>query len=182
VKRINLFRAKALAKEFPWLEAWARKEKGPSFLSLNFIHCDGIKVKRIDESLLSLIPSFDGATGSLVGISDGEVVRFIYEANGEIQISDPVKDQGSCVHNEAYRDDECWAGETVLEALERLQIPPSSIIAIVKYDYGYKIVDHHSKPNWRLTIYKPAKDLDLGELIEKEREKALAQVKAEADF
>jgi len=171
----------AFLREFPWLTKWAEEEFCSSERDLfDPRYCEGIHIKRIDENLLNLTPNFYGVTGSLVSIGNGQSVRFVYvDEAGETRISSLVKDSGTYKHNEAYRDDESWKGETILEGLQREGISPSSLVAVVWRDYGYNIRDHHSGPEWTLTIYKPSKSLDIAELMKREEEKALAEVKAE---
>jgi hypothetical protein len=166
---MNRFKYEAFLDEFPFLES----------LALGCAICKKISVKRVTRELLQKVPHYSGATGSLVGIDDSEVVHFILN-DGTI-IRDAVAQSGDVVHNEAHTDNEYWEGETILEALYRQEVSPMLAYIVIVHS-GYIIQDHRSQPDWCATIYKPARDIDLGDLITQERDSALQQVKAEANF
>lgn len=141
--------------------------------------CDGIAIKRADSYLMGYVPQYDGATGSRVGIDDGERIAFVM-ADGSV-IRDAVRASGYCVHNEAHTDNESWAGETVLDAIYRNGVA-DTLALIISVRYGYNIRDHYSEPNWSAKVFKPSKGFTYRELVDAAAHMAQAQVKAEAEF
>jgi len=168
---VNKFKFDAFLKEFPFLKELV-KDKDP-------VEIDGIWVKRMDENLFNRTPSYEGATGSLVGINQGEQVHFVL-LDGTL-LKNAVKDEGSCTHNEAYQDDESWEGETILQAIEKHNLG-EKVAYIVWENYGYEIQDHYSTGGLNLTIHKPPKEKKVWDYLEVARKKAIEQVKAESDF
>lgn len=172
---MNRIKFNAYLKEFPFLEEcnirWNHQRES--------INCDEIKISRIGRELLDYTPSYNGATGSLVGIDDGERFDFILK-DGQI-IKDAVAASGHVTHNEAHTDDEHLTGETVLEAIDREDVA-ENLEFIVKVCYGYNIRDHYSLSNYSMTVYKAAKDFSLADAIAAANKEALSQVKAEANF
>ena len=185
---MNRMKFNACLKEFPFLKELVDQQRDP-------INCDGIKVARISQDLISQTPHYEGATGSLVGIDNGERFDFVLR-NGQI-IKDAVRASGDVVHNEAHTENENYDGETILEAIDRAGVV-DTLEYIIKMEYGYNIRDHHSQGNYRMTVYKEAKVLvwlklqndrvqrgqsfSLAEAIAAANEEALSQVKAEATF
>jgi len=125
-------------------------EKFPFLLHEETKNVEHVEVKRIDIELLEHVPQFEGATGSVVDIRDSENILILNEA-GELMTE--VAQGGRCVHNEAYTDDEELDGETVGEAL--LRIDPAAVAYIVRHHTGYKIEDHTSIGGNKLTVYLP---------------------------
>lgn len=163
---ISQMKYNAFCKEFPFLH----------HVALDGV-CDSIKVKRMTPDFLNSTPRIDGGTGSLVSIEDGEYITIVTPSGVQVNA---VKQSESWIHNEAYTDNESWQGESILDALYRLQAEDCTFI--VKVSGGYNINDHCSRDNWQATIYKPAKDITIGELIAQAVARAEAQVKAEAAF
>ena len=141
--------------------------------------CDRIEVARADANLMSHTPQYSGATGSLVGVDDGESIAFVLE-DGSI-IRDAVKTAGYCRHNEAHTDDESWSGETVLDAIYRHSVA-DTLTLIVSVRYGYNIRDHYSERDWQAAVYKAPKGFTYRDVVDEARAKALAEVRAEAEF
>lgn len=168
---MNRFKFNRYLQEFPFVS-------GVSTRALNALDCDSFAVKRITKELLDKTPKYDGATGSLVGIDDGEEIFFV--VNGTL--AGPVQTDGSVIHNEAHSDNENWDGETVLEAIDRLKIAPDTITHIVSFEYGYEVLDHYSQGNYRLTIYKAPVGFTIADYVKEAIEKADNEVKAECAF
>lgn len=139
--------------------------------------CDGLTVKRLTPELLNSIPCVGGATGSLVGIEDGEYIAIV---TPETVMVDVVRQSVDWIHNEAYTDNESWTGESVLEAIYRMQA--ENLTHVVVVESGYNVVNHYSQNDWEATIYKPSKEFTVRDLIAQAVEKAQAQVKAESEF
>ncbi len=72
-------------------------------------------------------------------------------------------------------------GEIILEAIDRLDVT-EPVYYIVWVEYGYRIIDHHSDPEWKVTIYKPAKDLRIADLVAKAENKSEAKIAAQVNF
>lgn len=141
--------------------------------------CDSIVIKRADANLMAHVPSYDGATGSKVGIDNDEKIALVL--NDGSALFDAVKSGGYCVHNEVHSDNESWSGETVLAAIYRHSVA-ETLAYIVSIERGYVIRDHHSENNWRVTVYKPAKDFTYSDVVAEAVASAVASVKAEAEF
>jgi hypothetical protein len=165
----------AFMKEFPFLIECTKWNDTQG----NSLDCDSIKIANITSDLLAHSPRYKGATGSLVGIDNGERFDFVL-SDGQI-IKNAVASGGSVIHNEAHTDNEYYDGETVLEGIDKHQVA-KCLAFIVKISYGYNIRDHHSLNNYSIIIYKPAKNFALIDIIAAANEKALADVRAEADF
>lgn len=168
---MNRFKFEAFLKEFPFLKELVG-DTDPTKI-------DGISVKRMDENLFSRTPFYEGATGSLVGIAQGEQVHFVL--TDSILMKDAVKNGGACTHNEAYQDDESWKGETILEAIEKHNLG-EKLAYIVWEKYGYEIQDHYSVGGLNFTIHKPPKGKTVLEYLEAARKKAIEEIKAGSDF
>ena len=173
---MNRMKFNAYLKEFPFLEQCNTRWED---LAGDPINCDAIKVARISQELLDYTPRYDGATGALVSIDNGERFDFILR-DGRV-IRDAVRASGDVVHNEAHTDDESYDGETLLEAIDRKGVI-GTLKYVVKMSYGYNIRDHHSQGNYTMTVYKEAKDFSLADAIAAANEDALAQVRGEANF
>lgn len=167
---MDLFKFNAFVKEFPFLAEIARGDS---------LDCDSIKVKRITKELLNSTPEYHSAVGSLVGIDDEQVVAFVL-GDGTV-IENAVKRTGRHHSNYAHDDGFYRRGETVLEAIHRENLA-DKLAYVVVVESGYAIVNHHSEADWRMTIYKPAKDVSAQDLIEQSKKSALDQVKAESEF
>jgi len=168
---MNRFKFEAFLQEFPFLKEIIGKKDANQI--------DRISVSRFDKDLLEKTPHYEGATGSLVGINEGQEIYFVL-TNGGI-IMNAVRNEGSCIHNEAYQDNESWDGETVLEAIDRHNVG-DRLAYIVWENYGYEIRDHYSEGGLDFTVYKPAKGISIQQIIEEKKASASEQVKAEAEF
>ena len=167
---MNRFKFLALAEEFEFLNDLVNEDELESL--------DAVQVKRFDENLLKFVPTWDEVDGSLVAIDQGEKVHFVC---GEGMLYNEVKRSHDFSSNYAHTDPYTKEGESILEAIYRLRIEDDLMFIVVE-EYGYNIVDHHSQDNRRFTIYKPAKNLKIGDLITSEIKKAEAKVDAEVNF
>lgn len=174
---MNKFKFDAMVEEFPFLSQVLKHDRGNN-QQRDHLDCDGISIKRTTRELMEHTPSYQGATGSLVGINDGERFDFVLD-DGIIR--NAVHDSGYVTHNEAHQDDEQWNGETVLEAIVKHGVA-DKLAYIVRLDYGYNVQDHYSQRNYQVVIFKPAKDFTWQELVDEAKAKALAEVQAEANF
>ena len=177
---MNRFRLQVFLKEFPFLKDLVNKGE----------EVDSIQVKRMDKNLFGIRPTYHGATGSLVGIDEGEIVHFLVKSQGITMgirgellemLRDCVRNSGYVTHNEAYRDNESWDGETILEAIDRLDCAENLRIIILE-EYGDNIRDHYSIGGLRFTIYKPAKGVSVKQLLVETKSKAQEEVQAESNF
>jgi hypothetical protein len=141
--------------------------------------CDRIEIARADVNLMTHAPQYSGASGSLVGIDDGERIAFVLD-DGSV-IHDAVKTSGYVRHNEAHTDDESWSGETVLDAIYRHSVP-DTLALIVSVRYGYEVRDHYSEDNWSAAVYKTPKGFTYRQIVDEARARALAEVQAESEF
>ena len=169
---MNKFKFDVYVIEFPFL----RKIIGGK----NALDITSIAVKRADENLLNRTPKVTYHDGGMGETNCWEKVHFVL-FDGSL-LPEQVAPSGSRSSNYAYSQSEEWEGESVLEALSYLENPD---------DVQYIIWETKDYSNWsgsetvddyHVVIYKPLKGVSFGELIEKARAKALAEVRAEADF
>jgi len=168
---MNRFKLDAIREEFSCV-AYLTMDKEATDV-------DSVEVKRVDANLLNTTPSYSGATGSMVGIDEGEKFHFVLE-DGTV-LEDAVKNEGSCHHNEAHWDNESWTGETVLEAIEKHGVG-DTIVLIVQERYGHEIQDHYSIGGLDFIVYKAPKGKTIADYLEEARVKAMETVKAEVNF
>lgn len=168
---MNRFKRKAFEQEFPFLSAiladHGREEKLQS-----------IRVSRIDENLLKSTPSVYRWGGSLVDINKVESVHFIL-STGKI-LFDAVRSDREIGSNYAHTETVRVEGESVLEAIDRLEVTDLSHIVWVRS--GFRVENHHSTRHWEITVFKEAKSLKIEAALEAARAEALEQVRAEADL
>lgn len=168
---MNRFKLQGYVQEFPFL---SQIIKNADAMDIDFI-----KIAKVDENLLSKIPSYEGATGSLVGIDTGENIHFILDNNNIIFRA--VETKGYVRHNEAHTEDEEWEGETILEGIYKQDIV-NRLKCIVVENFGYKINNHHSQGGLNFIIYKVAKNETLQEIIDNVKQKELTLIQAEANI
>ncbi len=161
--KVNAFR-----KEFSFLAEMISDEKVGGI--------DNIEVKRVDIGLLGSTPSSYGATGNLVGIDSIKTFHFVLDDGTFIR--NAVKDEGSWTHNEAYRDNESWEGETVLAAIDKNQVG-DRIAYIVLERIGYKIRDHYSVGGHSFTVYLPPTGKPISHYLMEAHQQTAESVKAE---
>lgn len=136
---------------------------------------DSIKAMAVDEELLSHTPRYSGATGSLVGIDSTEEIHFVLNRESDPFLIDAVKREIDIIHNEAHSQNEYRSGETIAEAIDRLQIA-DTVTAIVKERYGYIIRDHYSVGAHSITICLPRKDTSISTYLDSQHTVATAEI------
>ena len=166
---MNRFKLQAYKQEFPFLEE-----------IIGDTNPDSVRIKRVDENLLKIIPQYYYHDGSM-GISEtDEKVHFVL-ADGTI-IKNAVEQAGHTSSNYAHSQTKEWEGQTVLEAIDQHGVADKLQYIVVEY---YDLDDWSGgeyKREYTLTIYKAPKNTTFGAEIEKARAQALAEVRAEADF
>jgi hypothetical protein len=148
---MNKFKFEAFLSKFPFL----REILGEEFTALEV---DYIGVRRADENFLARVPR---------------------EADWKQEETHFYCNNGTLLKNAIVRQGSDGQGETVLEALSRLNNPDD-----VKYiiwgstDYPFCAEERC----YYITIYKPPKEVKFSDLIRQAQEKALAKVKKEIDL
>jgi hypothetical protein len=163
---MNRFKVHAFFAEFPFLVT------GDSVVR-DVGRVEEVAVSRISKEFLDKEPKYKGVTGSLVDIGDNEQV-FLLDKSGNTLAT--VKQGYDVTHNEAHMDDELSAGETVGEAL--LRIDPAQVHYAVVVHTGYEIQDHHSVGGYSVTLHKAPKGFTLKGWVEEQKRRARAQVEA----
>ena len=83
--------------------------------------------------------------------------------------------------NYAHTDDVQFKGETILETIYHHDAQ-NFLKFVVQVEYGLSAHNHVSDDDWRAVIYKPARDVNIAELIEQAKSQAAEQVAAESEF
>lgn len=168
----------AYLNEFPFLEELIRE----SFPEAKRLHLcvTNIQVKRADENLLSKVPSNSLWTGSL-GKSEGwEQIHFVLQ-NGNV-LKNAVEGAEEYRSNYAHESEYYRDGESILDALSSLE-NPDDILYIVEEGYYYSgWSGGQEEEYYSIIIFKPPKGVKYSDLIAKAKARALAEVRAEADF
>lgn len=166
---MNYFKFQAFLKEFPFLRELGVDE-----------NVDSIKIRRADENLLAQIPSSYYWDGSM-GVTDTkDTISFVLE-DGNI-IEDVVRQAGEWGSNYAHSQRKEWEGESVLEALSRLDNPDRVVYIVWVHKHLHDWVGSERESTFEVTIYKTPKGVKYSDLIRKAEEQALREVRAEADF
>ena len=169
---MNTVKFKAYSKEFPFLNAIREKE--------DYTHLESISIKKIDSMILNHTPGRMVSTGSMVNINNVEKISIVF-SDGEI-FHDCVRQAVDAHHHEAYLDNILRAGESILQAIDRLDVIARNIKYIVSVESGYDIINHYSTNLWRVTIYKTSKSEIISDLLNRAREIARKMVEAESNF
>ena len=166
---MNRFKYQTYLQEFPFLQDLIGDEIP-----------DSVCVKRADENLLRVTPQYYYHDGSLGVTEMDERVHFVL-ADGSI-LYDAVNQSGHTSSNYAHTRNQTWEGETVLEAIDRHGVAESLAFIVVEKHY----LDDWSRQEYTkehtFTVYKASKNATFVAEIAKARARALAEVRAEADF
>jgi len=165
---MDRFRYNAFLREFPFLADLIGDLRPPD--------CESITVKRMDEEVLHKTPRHNIAIGSCVDIHDIEKV-YVITPDGVHKVQAEKYGHSNYAHEGPWH----YNGESILDAIDRLGVE-NSVTHVAVIHSGYHVRDHCSTADWCCTVYKPARNLDLPALIERETERARAQVQAEANF
>lgn len=178
---MNRFKFAAYCREFPCLmqSLEARRESRNSNRILDPEFCSSVRILRADEALSTLRPREYFWSGSVVGIAERDHL-FVFSSEGSIlgRVKPAYKSGSNYAHSGTYTGE----GETVLEAIDRLLIDANGIGCIVRIESGKSVVAHYSTDEWTATIWKPSKEEAWSTWLEKARERASAEVGAEANF
>lgn len=168
---MNKFKLEAYKEEFPFLKdimsAWDATE------------VDSVRVKRADEEMLNLVPEEYFRDGSKGETHNWDRVSFVFGDKIAINAVALNREIGS---NYAHEQTKFETGETILEALSRVE-NPDDVTHVVwetrKYSdwSGQDVVRQYS-----VTVYKPPKGVKFSDLIREAREAALREVQAEVSF
>lgn len=164
--------------------SYEREQIRPEIKGRNY---EEVTVKKVDSNLLKTIPTQYIWVGSVVSISQGEMVHFIY-TNSTFRIEyNAVETDYTSGSNYAHDDTYYSDGETVIEAINRLIETkpchfPNKLRYIVVEHYGIHTTDHHSHGR-KLVIYKATKAAGTIAAVIKEMQASAAnQVAAESNF
>ena len=122
---MNRFEKKAMLKKYPFL-----KDCVPHGITITD-DVNTIFVEKGDISFLSKIPETHYYDGSLGVTRSDEIISFVLP-NGSVKYN-VVKQKGSWGSNYAHESSEEWKGESILEAVDRLQAFPRYVV--IFYDY-----------------------------------------------
>ena len=162
---MNHFKRKAFYQEFPFLTAIEREPEA----------CEQIVVGRVNLDLLHRRPIRCKIVSAGANIAEGDEV-WLLAGCGQLlgQVRAEYDWRGP-------HDTRRSPGETVLEAIDRLDVV-EQLCYVVWVEYGYQIVNHCSGPAWRVTIYKPARQIRIAEVVARALAMAQKKVAAETDF
>lgn len=169
---MNRFRLEAFLSEFPVLQKFAEQEE------IDLEEARDIKVSRLDEVFLSSRPFIRRVTGSLVDIYSGNRVFLVTQGEEFLEVEGDYSFRSNYAHQDPYDKE----GHTVLEGIDEVGVENlNPDLPIIELEVGLETVDHHSR-GFRIILWKPSKRVNLADLIRSAKEKALAEVKAEAEF
>ncbi len=169
---MNRFRMEAFMKEFPALQKFVEREK------LDLDELRDIRVSRLDEVFLSSRPFIRRVTGSLVDIFEGNKVFLVTRGEEFLEVEGDYSFRSNYAHEEPYDKE----GHTVLEDIDEVGVENlNPNLPIIELEVGLETVNHHSR-GFKIILWKPSKRISLTDLIKTAKEKALAEVKAEAEF
>lgn len=145
-----------------------------------------ITIKKVDETFLRSIPEDYSWDGSMVGISRGSEISFVFRSQPptipplfEI-IKNAVKPDYTSGSNYAHSGTHSEDGETVAHAIERRGCKDWAWEAMLEYQYGIHCVEHHSS-GCRLIVWKAGKaDGTIRAVIDRLYQEAEDQAAAEA--
>jgi len=166
---MNRFKLQSFISEFPFITE-ILGDKTP----------DSVRIKRADENLLKLAPKYRYHDGS-AGVSTFDEQFHFVLLDGTV-ITNAVQQEGHISSNYAHSQDRSWEGESVLESIDRHGV--AGTLQFIVQD-TYDLHDWSGSEYFRsceINIYKPPKDTTFGAEIEKAKARALAEVRAEADF
>lgn len=166
------FKIRAFFRQFPFLSAI--EFGGSNHRRIDIGRVEEVHVNRIDKDFLGVVPQYDGATGSCVDIDDSERILLL-DQDGNVLVE--ARQQDHIHHNEAHTDNEYRAGESVGEALLRIDNPDAVMFA-VRIHTGYEIRDHYSVGGYSVTLYKAPKGFSLGGWVEEQLRRASEQILA----
>jgi len=166
---MNRFKLQAYKQEFPFLGEIIGDEIP-----------DSVRVKRADENLLKIIPTYSLHVGSLGKTKNMDRVHFILQ-DGTI-IEDAVLHREDFSSNYAGDSPYSMDGETVLEAIDRHGVADKIQFIVVESYYLDDWEGHEYTEDYNFTVYKTPKNTTFGAEIQKARAQALAEVRVEADF
>jgi hypothetical protein len=166
---MDRFRFEAFCEEFPFLR---------EVVAGDVKELDGITVKRTDENLLNMRPRLSNHFGNKGGTYDDTDVHFI----AQDIIKCAVAQDAEIISNYAHDAPEYRRGEKVIEAILKKNIADKLQYIVVEKKYNHEWSGEHPRRSWHITIYKPPKNTSFPAEIQKAKEKARAEVKAEFCF
>lgn len=164
---MDLFKMLKFVEEFPFLEG-ILKDSIP----------DNIKIKKIDENILSRVPGEYFHNGSCGETRDEASVHFILK-DGSV-LYNAVAPSGESKSNYAHSTPHSWAGESILEAIfARVNYEELKFIVVDTYYYD-NWIGKESTEEWNITIYKVTKKERglISQLVERVKHRAAAEVAA----
>ena len=134
-------------------------------------------VRRIDKNLLTKVPTEFYWTGSMVQIEEWEKVHFVLGDKVEYFAVQPAGESGS---NYAYSSHDCWSGESIVNALDRLNIKTLPFIVVTTRSYD-SVEGQEEINEYKVTVYKAREDTPalIKKLIARERFRAMVKVERE---
>lgn len=165
---MDVFRLDAYISEFPFLVELLPESE-----------VDSIQVKRWDSAVLKLVPQEFEFTGSLVDISRRD--RWYARTDeGLVEFGQAAYDFRS---NYAYAEPESRPGYTLLDSLSKKFDEKHLPDLLVNIAHTYDATrGRRTQDSTCITIYKPARGVELIWLLKQARAEAAAQVAAECDF
>lgn len=170
---MNRFKYQAYVKEFPFLHKILGEDVDPRGI-------DKITIKRADENLLSYTPRSSSHVGSMGRTESETKVHFVL-VNGEILENAVIQEEH---YSSNYSGDTSYdyEGETIIEAIDRHDIAEQLQFIVVEKYYYDSWEGQEREEKYFLEIYKVPKNITYREIIQKIKEKAIAEVRREADF
>lgn len=157
-----------MLKEFPFLHKInVVDEKDPAYLD--------IRVRRWTPELVAIVPDRSGHRSTSVGNRTDADLFFAIEQDGGLY---ELETSGYWTDGRQTEPDRHYHARTILE---QIADAVDTLAFLVRVEYG--VCDwQETDPITYVTIYKPAKDMSLAELVSKAREKAQRELESEMAF
>lgn len=170
---MNRFKYQAYLQEFPFLHKILGEDVDPRGI-------DKMTIKRADENLLSYTPHSSSHVGSMGRTKSETKVHFVL-MNGEILENAVIQEEQ---YSSNYSGDTPFnnEGESILEAIDRCEIDNNIAYIVVERYYIDDWSGREREEEYTIEIYKTPKNTTYTEIVQKAQEKALAEVRAEANF
>lgn len=146
---------RSFEKQFPGLFQWKPTNDGNRRATRTqpLVRQDVVEtmqIRQMTPELMATVPKYNGATGNLVDLRDDDAI-FLLRA--DMSVIGEVKQEVYIHHNEAHSDATRENGESVGEAIVRLNCV-TDVAYILRRHSGFVVENHYSVGGYEATLYK----------------------------